>query len=128
MMDVVVDDRHALKTARAGVRSGNGDVVEEAEPHRTVSLGVMPGRPDEGQRPGTGAAIEHVLDRRHRRTRRDIRGFERPGRRERIRIQGHGAARGLLDRREVVGVVNPRELLVGHAARLEDAAAPLAEL
>ena len=127
-MDVVVHDRDALKTARAGVRSGNRDVVEEAEAHRTVSLGMMPGRPDHGQRPGTGAAIEHVLDRRHRRTRCDIRGFERPGRRERIRIQGNSAACGLLDRREIVGVVNPRDLLVGHAARLADAAAPFAEL
>jgi hypothetical protein len=69
-----------------------------------------------------------VLDRCHRRPRRTIGRFERAGRRERIRIQSHGAARGLLDRGEVVCVVNPRDLLIRHPPRLFNVTTPLAEL
>ena len=62
-MHVVVDDGHARQAARARMRRGDGDVVEEAEAHRPVALGVMPGRPDERQRARAGLAVEDMLDR-----------------------------------------------------------------
>ena len=44
-------DRDALDAVRLErVRGADGDVVEEAEAHRPIALGVVPGRPDRAER------------------------------------------------------------------------------
>ena len=50
VVDVDVDDRDAREPARERVRRGDRDVVEEAEAHRAVALGVVARRPDQRER------------------------------------------------------------------------------
>ena len=58
-MHVPVDDRHALEPERRlRVTGGARGTVEEAEPHRPLCEGVMPGRPGERE-----AALLDRLDR-----------------------------------------------------------------
>ncbi len=50
VMDVPIDDEHAVKLLRgAGVGGGDGNVVEEAKAHRLIGQGVVPGRATEDQ-------------------------------------------------------------------------------
>ena len=50
VVDVEIDDRHSLKAdALLGRTCGDRDVVEEAEPHRSISQSVVAGRPDESE-------------------------------------------------------------------------------
>jgi hypothetical protein len=62
VVHVPVDDRDAAK-AELGLRPARGDcdVVEEAEAHRAVALGVVTGRPRDRE-----AAVAHRIDRRAR--------------------------------------------------------------
>ena len=70
VMDVVVDDRDALEAERALRGAGRDrDVVEEAEAHRPVLQGVMPGRAHERE-----TAAERRLDRGARREHRRLVG------------------------------------------------------
>ena len=53
----------ATRGSAAGerVRRGDGDVVVEAEAHRPIAFGVMPGRPHQRERRLAG--VERVIDR-----------------------------------------------------------------
>jgi hypothetical protein len=106
----------------------NGDVVEQAETHCPVALGVMAGRPNERERSGSLASPEHVLHRAHRRSRRQTGDLVRLGRGIGVWIEGHRPAGGLSDERDIVGVVNTPDFLVACRARLEHGAATLPEL
>src|SRR5207248_3031033 len=87
------------------------DVVEEAEPHRTIGLGVMSGRTDECE------AVLHFaghdrLDEREIAAGGETRGLKRPRRYGCIRVEGvtrltrrrrdAGNVRGRMDERELV--------------------------
>ena len=50
MVDVIIDDRHPRDARCARVGGRDGDVVEEAEAHRAMTLGVMSRRADERER------------------------------------------------------------------------------
>ena len=61
VVDVLVEDQDPLAAELAdGVVGGQGDVVEQAEAHGPVGLGVVAGRPDQGQGLGRLAA-DHGL-------------------------------------------------------------------
>ncbi len=76
VMDVEIDDRHALEAMRQRVRGADGDVVEQAEPHRAVALGVVSRRTHRAERVAAFAR-QHEIGREHRRARRVPRGVER---------------------------------------------------
>ena len=65
VVDVPVDDRHPL-TVGGQLRGADRGVVEQAEPHRPVGEGVMPGRPGRRERdlalprPQRGDRSEHA--------------------------------------------------------------------
>jgi len=66
-MDVEIDDCHPLETTvERGLRRQR-DVVEEAEAHRVLPGGVVPGRARETER-GVVLASKNGLDRRGRST------------------------------------------------------------
>ena len=50
VVHVVVDDRHLVRAERPRVRRADGDVVEQAEPHRAAAFRVVPRRPHERRR------------------------------------------------------------------------------
>ncbi|MGC4030769.1 MAG: hypothetical protein QM754_03335 [Tepidisphaeraceae bacterium] len=61
VVNVEIDDRYAFKTeALLGVSRRNGDVIEQAKPHRPVRLGMMAGRAN-----GSEASFDSPL--KHRR-------------------------------------------------------------
>ena len=79
VVDVVVDDRHAPDAGRPRVCGGHRHVVEQAEAHGAVALGVMARRPHERQRAlilAAQHALDH-LDARSRREQRDLVGIGR---------------------------------------------------
>ena len=127
MMHVVVHNSDSPQTARSRRRSGDGDVVEQTEPHRAISLGVMAGGPDQRQCTCAGVAIEHVFDRGNCRTSGEVCRRERARRGERIGIERHGAAGRLLDGSQIVSVMNPSDLHVRHTAWRLDVSSALAE-
>ena len=47
VMDVPVDDQHALRASVEGGLRGDGDVIEQAEAHRAPGERVVAGRTDE---------------------------------------------------------------------------------
>ena len=47
VVHVDVDDRDAFETAGAHRRRGDRNIVEQAEPHRSIRFGVVPRRTDE---------------------------------------------------------------------------------
>ena len=68
VVHVEVDDGHAGKPARPRVGRGHGHVVEEAEPHRAVALGVMTGRTHQTEGRLASQCGLRCLDRRTGRT------------------------------------------------------------
>ena len=62
VVDIVVDDGDLRGTLGAGVRRRDGDIVVEAEPHRSIALGVVAGRAYQGDGPAVRPA-HHALDR-----------------------------------------------------------------
>ena len=76
VMDVEIDDRHAFEAVRQRVRGADGDVVEQAESHRAVALGVVSGRTHRAERVAAFAR-QHEIGRQHDRARRVPRGVER---------------------------------------------------
>ena len=62
VVDVEVHDGHSREAPRERVRGPDGHVVEQAEAHRALRLGVMAGRAHEAEGP-VEAALEHALDR-----------------------------------------------------------------
>jgi hypothetical protein len=67
VVDVEVDDRHALGTVGLRRASGDGDIVEQAEAHRPVGWRMVTGRTHEGERASFGRG-----DRRARRQQRGL--------------------------------------------------------
>ena len=78
-MDVVVDDGNAIRTERARVRSGGGDVIVEAEAHGAIAFGVVARRPHHRERRPMPPAHHprHRLDRRASGEKRDLMRFRR---------------------------------------------------
>src|SRR5690606_10683474 len=72
VVHVPVDDRHASSAESEGVSRGEGDLVDQTEPHRSVRTGVMTWWPDErettttlaphGLRQSQGATRGHLRD------------------------------------------------------------------
>ena len=62
VMHVDVDDRHARGTCLLSDANRDRRVVEEAESHWQVGVGVMSGRPDHGER-RAGLALHHRIGR-----------------------------------------------------------------
>ena len=83
---------HAIDAVGAQRGRRDRDVVEQAEPHRPVGLGVMARRPDQRQRRLAG--LERVTRRVDRRAGRQQRDLVRLRARERIGIEHHGAPGG----------------------------------
>jgi hypothetical protein len=114
VVDVPVEDQRALDpVGRARVRRGDGDVVEEAEAHCSVGLGVVAGRPQpaEGEARRTLVAEQPVdgVDGAPSRVQRRL-----PGARARDGVVVDVAAAALderLDRLDVCGVMDPQKLL-----------------
>ena len=128
VVNVVVDDRHPREAARARVRRRHGNVVEQAEAHRTVPFGVMARRAHHHERPRARAPVQHVIDCGNRRARRQPRHVVRVGRRERVRVQCDGAPCRFPDQPDVLAIVNPTEIFVGCRPRLDHGASAPAEL
>ena len=109
MVDVPVDHQDALDAALLeSVRGGHRDVVEQAEAHRSVSLGVVSRRPQatEGEPP----VGEYPLCGVHRPAGRVKRGLPGAGAGHRVEVdQPAPAPRELLNRVDVALVVDPLE-------------------
>ena len=84
VVHVEVDDRHPRQAARVErMARGDGHVVEEAEAHRLVARGMVPGRAHGAERAG-GAAGDDVVGGRHG-----------SAGRAQHRVPGGGAGRGV---------------------------------
>ena len=103
-MHVDVDNGDTLEAARERRGGRHGDVVEQAEAHRAIALGVMARRPHERER--RLSVVQRVLHRLDSRTRCEQRDVVRIGRGERVRIQHPtgkpGRGRDAVDVRSVV--------------------------
>ena len=98
VMDVPVDDRHALEPELAlGDARRDGDVVEDAEAHRAPGERVVARRPHERE-----AAAQRRLDRRARRERRSL-------------VRRLGAERVAVEPDRRVAVANQLDVLGGVA-------------
>ena len=112
----------------ARVRGGDRDVVEQAEAHRAVPLGMMAGRPDHRERART-VTLERAIDARDRRAGREQRDLVGIGRGEGVEVERGGAPGGLRHERDVLAIVHARELVVRRGTtRLAHVATALAEL
>ncbi len=118
VVDVDVDHGDARRALRAGVGGGHRDVVEQAEPHRPLALGVMPRRPHEHQR--RSAARHRVVDADQRRPGRQASQLVGLRRGERVGIEHRGAARGSRDALDVVAIVDRPQLLERRRPRRQD--------
>ena len=101
------------------MRGGDRDVVEQAEPHRAVALGVMAGRPHQRHR-GRMDAGHHPLHRIDGSPCRQARDLIRFGRGVGVRVERQRSAGGLSHPLQVGGVVHARELFDGCFARSDD--------
>jgi hypothetical protein len=120
MVDVPVDDEDALDPVGGDrVRGGDGEVVEQTEPHRPPALGVMAGRAQGAERRPrlTG---EQPVDRVDRPAGGVNGGVERVGARRRVEVDHPPAGRGQrLDRVDVGGGMDALELLAARGRRLD---------
>ncbi len=90
VVDVDIDDGDACGTMRdQGRRSGNRDVVEQAEPHGAIAFRVMTRRTDERDR--RFAMLERMVRSLHSSTSGDERDLERLRRREGIGVERDAA-------------------------------------
>ena len=112
VMDVEIDDRHALD-AMGGqrVRGADRDVVEQAEAHRAVALGVV-ARRAHGAEGGAAFAAHDEVGREHDRARGMARRGQRVRVHRRVRIEEMEAGRRALglDRGDVLPAVDPGDL------------------
>jgi hypothetical protein len=107
MVDVDVDDRYALQTAvERSCRCDRG-VAKQAEAHGAVALGVMTGRPHQGDR--RLASCKRMFHGLHGRAGGQQANRVRIGRREGIGVDHRRAARGGSDRFQILPVVDPRQ-------------------
>ncbi len=98
VVDVPVDDRDALGAMGAlGVAGGDDGVVEQAEAHGLVGLGVMARRPDGAEGIGRLAG-EHRVDREAGRAGRVRGGLEAPRRNPGIGVDLGDAVSGIAAR------------------------------
>ena len=87
VMNVEIDHRHPFKpVGRPGVQRADGGVVEEAEAHRRVRLGMMTGRAH-GTKGVAATPARHFVHRRHHRADRPQRRLARMARDEGVGIQ-----------------------------------------
>ena len=107
----------ATRSSAARERRGrrNRDVVEEAEPHRAVALGVVAGRPHQRER--RLAAIDGVRSRLNGRAGGQPRDLVRLGRRVRVRVEHRGTADVLANRIDVPARMDESELIQGGGPR-----------
>jgi hypothetical protein len=118
VVDVPVDDRHALEPARQGVLGPDRHVVEQAEAHRPVPLRVMARRPH-GAEGALDAAVQDTFDRVHDRTRSQQRRFVRTGTCLRVRVERDRASARRSDAFQVPLAMDPEQLLRRGRLRLE---------
>ena len=109
VMDIEIDDGHALDAVSGHrVRGADRDVVEEAEAHRAVALGMMTGRANRAERGAALAGYDEV-----RREHDGARGMTGRGQRMRVhrrvgieKMESGRWALGL-DRGDVIVTVDP---------------------
>ena len=106
-MDVDIDDRHACEALREHGGRRDGDVVEQAEAHRPVALGVMARRADEGD--NRLVRVQRMVRSLHGCTSGNECDFDGLGRRERIGVERDGTATGRADCIEVLGRVHAEQ-------------------
>ncbi len=120
VVHVEVDDGDALDAVDGErVRGADRDVVEQAEAHRAVALGVVTRRADRAEGAAALAARDQV-GREDQRARRMQRGRQRMRAHRRVRIdvvEARGRALRL-DRREVALAVDASQLLLRRGRRL----------
>jgi hypothetical protein len=91
-MHVEIGHRDAGEApAIAGMVRGDGDIVEEAEAHRAVALGMMTGWAD-GGKGGLGLAFHHEIDGARRPTRRAESGLGAAGAHRRVGVERDAVA------------------------------------
>ena len=121
MVDVDVHDPHSRGSVGPERRRGNRDVVEEAEAHRAVRLGMVPRRAHERER---WLAVRECMARcLNRGARREQRDGLRPGARERVGVQHDRASRCRLDAIEIPGRMHARQFRPRRRTRLDDPSA-----
>ena len=129
MVHVEVDDRHALDAVMLErVLGPDGDVVEEAKPHRAGARRVMAGRAHCAKRV-VGAPSDHEVGRKHRgprRVKRRVPGV-RAHRGVGIEVRDPAPRRGFADRFDVFDRMHPGEFArLGHGSivALEESGKP----
>ena len=119
VVQVPVDDGDPANTAGPQECGRHRHVVEEAEAHRAVALGVMAGRPDEREA-ALHLAAEDRLAAREEAPGGEPRRSGGGGRRDRVRVEDDARlARRARHALDVSARVDLRELVVGRGARLE---------
>ena len=119
VVDVVVDDGDLRGTLRAGVGGRNGDVVEQAEAHRAVALGVVSRRADH-RHGGLVRSAHHPLDGVDGGAGGEQRDLVRFRRRVGVGIDLRGLAGGFRHPPDVFAIVHAGELLDRRRARCDD--------
>ena len=120
VVHVPVEDQHPLRAALGDrVRGGHRDVVEQAEAHRPVALGVVPGRPKAAER-SSRVAGEQALGRPRGAPPRSGAPPRRSARSATVSwsIMPPPARAKLLDRVDVSGIVDALERLAVGGGRL----------
>ncbi len=90
VVEVIIDDEDPAQAMPAEeVLGADRGIVEEAEAHGPRGLGVMAGRPDEGDRAPDGP-VHDPVERFEEAARRKKRGRPRPRSGDRIGVHRHG--------------------------------------
>ena len=87
MMDIPIDDENSFQVVRVlQISRGDGNVVEEAKPHGTIRLGVVPRRADHGKTV-VGIASHDRIQHHQQTTARQPSRRVRPGTRCRVTVE-----------------------------------------
>src|SRR5690349_22900892 len=108
---------------------GDGDVVEQTEPHGARAFGVVPrGTYQCKGAPAFVLRVEDMIDGGDRRAGGKPRNLVAAGRGEGVRIESHGAAGRLAKKTDVIRIVHARELGLRRRHRSQHLAAATPEI
>jgi hypothetical protein len=112
VVHVPVDHGDALDAASSGVRGGDGDVVEQAEPHGLGRPRVVPRRAEE-RHPLADGSVDHRVDHRDQRAGGEARDVDALRGDVGVRIEVAGLAAELAQGVDEAALVDAGELFVG---------------